>query len=55
MGDAVLADDDGAIREGGGDVVGEVGVDGWDYADGVGWHAADATEEVDGAFEAAAE
>ncbi|KAF4239498.1 hypothetical protein CNMCM8980_001686 [Aspergillus fumigatiaffinis] len=33
VGDAVLADDDGAVGEGGGDVVGEVGVDGWDDAD----------------------
>ena len=28
--DAVLARDDGAVNEAGGDVVGEVAVDGWD-------------------------
>lgn len=43
VGDAVLADDDGAVGEGGGDVVGEVGVDGWDDADQVGLDAADAS------------
>lgn len=43
VGDGVLADDDGAVGEGGGDVVGEVGVDGWDDADEVGLDAADAS------------
>lgn len=43
VGDAVLADDDGAVGEGGGDVVGEVGIDGWDDADYVGLDTADAS------------
>lgn len=43
VGDAVLADDDGAVGEGGGDVVGEVGVDGWDDADEVGLDTANAS------------
>lgn len=55
MGDAILAHDDGSIGEGGGNVVGEVGVDGWDDTNCIRGHAADTSQEVDGAFKASTE
>lgn len=42
MRDAVLTYDDGSVGQRGGDVVREVGVDGWDDSDEVPGHAADA-------------
>lgn len=42
VGDAVLTYDDGSVGQRGGDVVREVGVDGWDDSDEVPGHAADA-------------
>lgn len=55
MGDTILAHDDGSIGKGGGDVVGEVGVDGRDDANCIRWHAANTSQEVDGTFKASAE
>lgn len=49
-----MADNGGPVSESGGDVVGEVGVDGGEDGDVVG-DFADAAEEVDGGFEATEE
>lgn len=54
VGDVVLAGDDGAVAQAGGDVVGKVCVEGEQNGDGVG-EGADGAEEVDGGLEAAGE
>lgn len=53
MGDAVLADDHSAVGEGGGDVMREVGIDGWNDAHHVRGNTADAAQEIDSALETA--
>lgn len=55
MGDAVLANNDGAIFQGGGDMVREIGVDSRDNSDLVERYRADASKKVNRALEAPAE